>query len=346
MALKALLVRRTRNYSEQIYDLVSLIDKFGSEDLKIYDPLSAYDRPTSKIYGMQKRVGKFRQPKTMIFPRKLNTDFFALKYPIIAKPTHGFRGEGVKRCDNNDELEAYFDNFNPIGYNYGVIVQEEIQTNEEFRIIVIGGEVLDAVHKSNRREAANNRHQGAFFTKRDDMDRLDDMKKKAKECALEHNLSIAGVDLTIHNGEIYVIECNRNPEFKGFDRATNRDTAHAIIEYILNNSKITVTNEQYKTNEVTSDEAVQKLTDLNHKLVSLERTMEEKYNVSSEDIEDIKEALRIDVSTGYAPQGDSKFGPMTSKALGDLVSGITSGVIRSISSRSIENIINDIGRIF
>ena len=51
--------------------------------------------------------------------------------------------------------------------------------------------------------------------------------------AKHENIHIAGVDIIETNSnELYILECNRNPQFEGFEKATGSNVAQHIIEYL------------------------------------------------------------------------------------------------------------------
>ena len=329
--LPAILVKRTRGFSEQIYDTIFLLAQ-QCPTTTIYDPPEAFQRPLSKIESFQKRLGKFNQPRSLILPAAYFPQHFPLEFPIIAKPTHGWRGYGVEECKNQTELTHYFQNFNKDNDSYGIILQEKIQTRDEYRVFVINGEAKDAVYKSNNSGLANNAAQGARFTKRKIKD-LDKIKEVAEKCAIEQGLTFAGVDISIHDKKPYIIECNRNPEFKAFDKATKLQIADHIIKFIVEDSHLSTKEEPLSEDDLYA-EAGRRLygdiiptkaefengTTLSKEFVAFKGMVEAELGDLQLDMQELYRALRTDIATGKPPSQISGMGPKVTSWFGGVVS--------------------------
>ena len=112
---------------------------------------------------------------------------------------------------------------------YGVILQEFIKFDEEYRVNVLDGKSIGCVIKINDKEIKN-ADQGAIFAEKYNKQVIDLAEKVAKL----HKLMFAGVDIGIKNNTLYLLECNRNPAFEAFDQALNQDSAKLLIEKIYN----------------------------------------------------------------------------------------------------------------
>jgi glutathione synthase/RimK-type ligase-like ATP-grasp enzyme len=298
-SLKALLVRRTRGFTEQIYDFINLLATHSSKT-KIYDPPKSFNRPLSKISTFNTRFGLVKQPRSLIVPGNKVPEYLPIEFPLVAKPSHGWRGYGVKLCENMSDLEEYFATRNN-SLGYAIIIQEKIQTQDEYRVFLINGKSIGAVVKINHKKFAKNIAQNGKFMKRD-IKRLDEIIDVAEKCAQRESLTFAGADVTIHNNEIYILECNRNPEFKGFSEAMNINVADKIIEFIIEDASLTSSNDCI-INNIGNDLAPSE-TELKHfeefeeKLSEFKKYINAEFKTLKEDINILNEALKRDYLKG------------------------------------------------
>ncbi len=334
--LKAILVRRTRDFSDQIYDAIDLLRDWAP-NTKVYDSPSAFKRPLSKITSFQQRFGKFKQPRSIIIPDNKIPKALPLNFPIIAKPSHGWRGYGVKKCSNYNELKSYFENYDR-NLGYGIILQERIDTSEEYRVFVINGKAVDLVHKSNPTSDTNNSAGGAHFTKRKTK-RDGELKEIAEQCAQTHNLTFAGVDLTINNGNIYVIECNRNPEFRAFSSATRINVADRIIEFLIVDAQLESQPnkgllDEFKLLNATKEELII-IKSFEENFRILEKYVNEELTTFREELIDIKKALRKDIAESEI-KDKGRLGRNISSVLGEIYQKAVSGLYDKIATGSVD----------
>lgn len=232
--IDALYVKRTRGAINQILDILMVVNRFYS-NIVIQDPFDSFLRPTSKVTSLIGRYGIFNQAETIvIFNKDFNPNDFPLEYPLVIKPSAGLQGIGVKLCRTKAELEQYISSVRIIGgsqHGYGFLIQEKINVKEEYRVIVIGNKSLGLVKKvQSENKFAKNYHQGAEFIQVED--------KKAEEIGLlASNVakqSFSGADVIItEEGEYYILECNRNPNYTGFQLATQINVSKLICEHII-----------------------------------------------------------------------------------------------------------------
>jgi len=105
--LDVLLIRRTRNFSEQILDIISTIKKLEKK-IYVYDDPESFIRPTSKIISLLDRLEFFNQPESQIILNlNDNLTHIDISFPVIIKPTHGFKGRKIKICHNINEVNNF-----------------------------------------------------------------------------------------------------------------------------------------------------------------------------------------------------------------------------------------------
>lgn len=224
--LDAILIKRTRDFGEQIYDLITVLS--SNSKLKIFDPPNSFFRPLTKITSKMLRFRLIPQAHTIVINSTNLPKYPLIKFPVYVKPTHGYRGLNTERCSTLEELESYLRSEKFGEFGYGAIVEEDLDNTEEYRVIVVGGVGIGCVIKFNPDKVVKNYAQGSEFIER----RIPEVKQLAEESASAQRLSFAGVDIVRVDGELYVLECNRNPDFKGFDNATKLNTARILNEYI------------------------------------------------------------------------------------------------------------------
>lgn len=226
--IDALFVRRTRNFEEQIIDFIEFASR-ANPSLAIIDQLESYGRPTSKVESILRRTAKFNQPNTSVVTTASLVPE-EIKYPVVAKPTHGASGKSVQTCKSFSELKDYLSNRDGFSAysGYGTLVQEELNIDAEYRVMVVDGLALGCAIK----EGGGNAAKGAKFLKYNgkNTSKIIDLAERVSKYLKQ---DISGVDIIESKGKLYLIECNRNPQFSEFDRATDTNSATPIAKMLL-----------------------------------------------------------------------------------------------------------------
>ena len=225
--LDVLVIRRTRGFAKEIYDLIRVFKYIDKKPL-ILDPIESFNDPLSKVSSYLIRLNyNIKQPNTTILWK--NTDIINIDFnpPYIIKPINGYRGHCVKEIYTIDEIKPYIkrclkeSNENEIGN--GFLIQEKINIKNEYRVLVLNGKSLGCVRKISSK-VAKNADQGAYFEKTENKK----IEKLAQKVAQIQKLFFAGVDIIENeDGKFYVLECNRNPQFRAFEEAYLR-AGHSI----------------------------------------------------------------------------------------------------------------------
>ena len=110
--------------------------------------------------------------------------------------------------------------------------QRCLMTNWDLRIIVIGGKVVGAM----KRTAKGNEFRSNFSlggeVEKWNLSKNDKViaKRVAKSCGLDY----CGVDIMKDlKGNSFVLEVNRQCQFKGFEKATGINVAKKIIDFFI-----------------------------------------------------------------------------------------------------------------
>ncbi|MEX0811627.1 MAG: 30S ribosomal protein S6--L-glutamate ligase [Chitinophagales bacterium] len=152
--------------------------------------------------------------------------------PLIIKLLEGTQGLGVVLAETKKAAESVLDAFN--GLKARVIVQEYIKESKgsDIRVFVVGGKVVGAMKRTGKEgEFRSNLHRGgsAQVIKLSKEERL-----AAIKAVKAMGLDIAGVDLLQSERGPLILEVNSSPGLEGIEKATGKNVAGAIIEFIEN----------------------------------------------------------------------------------------------------------------
>ncbi|MDZ7719187.1 MAG: 30S ribosomal protein S6--L-glutamate ligase [Balneolaceae bacterium] len=150
--------------------------------------------------------------------------------PLIVKLLEGTQGYGVVLAPTKKAAESIIEAFHSMKAR--VIVQEFISEAKgaDIRAFVIDNKVVGAMKRQGKEgEFRSNLHQGGSGT----LIKLKNNERKAALTAAKAmNLSIAGVDLLQSERGPLVLEVNSSPGLQGIEKATGKDIANEVIEYV------------------------------------------------------------------------------------------------------------------
>ena len=150
--------------------------------------------------------------------------------PLIVKLLEGTQGVGVVLAPTQKAAESIIQAFHSMKAR--VIVQEFIKEakGEDIRAFVVDGKVVGAMKRTGKEgEFRSNVHRGGSVE-------LIKLSKEERKAALVSaramGLSIAGVDLLQSDRGPLVLEVNSSPGLQGIEKATQKDIAGKIIDYV------------------------------------------------------------------------------------------------------------------
>ena len=223
------LVRRIRNAEEKIYEIVKFLERNGT---KILDQSNLLLGGLSAFNSILERYKKFNIPSSYYCSslRSLNK-FLAtnkIDFSIIVKPNKGFKGKNVIKIDRKKDLLKFAKSFFKKNKE-NLFFQEYIDIKSEYRVFVIADKALGVVEKIAKDGAiARNYALGAKFVQVE----KPRIKKLAEKLCAELKTNFSGVDIIEdRNGKLYVLECNRSPQFVGFRNTTKIEVEKEIIAY-------------------------------------------------------------------------------------------------------------------
>ncbi|HEX9709526.1 MAG TPA: RimK family alpha-L-glutamate ligase [Candidatus Thermoplasmatota archaeon] len=177
-------------------------------------------------------------PKTVL-ARSPDAVFQAIRLvggtPVILKMNQGTQGAGVMFADSLETVESVLEALWDLGANIQIQKFVAESRGRDLRAFVIGGKVVAAM----RRIAAgtsfrSNIHQGGHG---EPVDLEREQERLALKTARVLGLKIAGIDMLESSAGPVVIEANSSPGFEGLERATGKDIARAMIEYIVSQAR-------------------------------------------------------------------------------------------------------------
>jgi len=155
--------------------------------------------------------------------------------PVVIKLLEGTQGVGVVLAETKKAAESVIDAFRGLKANF--MVQEFIKEagGADLRCLVVGDKVVAAMMRQGKEgEFRSNLHRGgtAKLVKISPTER-----KTAVRSAQLMGLNVAGVDLLRSSRGPVVMEVNSSPGLEGIEKATQKDVAGMIIEFIEKNAR-------------------------------------------------------------------------------------------------------------
>jgi len=150
-----------------------------------------------------------------------------LSFPLLTKPVLGRHGEDIFIHKNLESLQNAINKSSET-----LIIQEYLEVESEFRAFVIGDKVLGVVKKIPASGTTiANYAAGAEFIQTDLPKEL--LDESIRLCQSQE-IDIGGVDIARdREGNYFLLEINRCPEFQAFAKATKIDVAGEMIKFVL-----------------------------------------------------------------------------------------------------------------
>jgi len=150
--------------------------------------------------------------------------------PLVVKLLEGTQGIGVVLTETEKAAESVIEAFR--GLKTNILVQEFIKEADgaDIRCLVVGEKVVAAMKRQGKEgEFRSNLHRGGSAT----IVRLTpEERSTAVRAARIMGLNVAGVDLLRSNHGPVVMEVNSSPGLEGIEKATDKDIAGLIIQFI------------------------------------------------------------------------------------------------------------------
>ncbi len=154
--------------------------------------------------------------------------------PLVIKLLEGTQGIGVVLAENRQAAASVIEAFR--GLDANIMVQEFIRESKgaDLRCFVIGDKVVAAIKRQAKEgEFRSNLHRGGSA---EVVKITPEERQIATRAARVLGLNVAGVDLLRSNHGALVMEVNSSPGLEGIEKATGKDIAGMIIEFLEKNA--------------------------------------------------------------------------------------------------------------
>ena len=155
--------------------------------------------------------------------------------PVVIKVLEGTQGIGVVLGETENAAKSMIQAFG--GLNADILVQEFIKEakGEDIRALVIGNKVVAAMKRTGAEgDFRSNLHRGGQASQ---IKITPEERATAVKAAKVLGLNVAGVDMLRSNRGPVVMEVNSSPGLEGIEKATGKDIAGMIIQFLEKNAK-------------------------------------------------------------------------------------------------------------
>ncbi len=150
--------------------------------------------------------------------------------PVVIKLLEGTQGIGVVLGETHDSASSIIQAFGGVKTN--ILVQEFVKeaNGEDIRCLVVGDKVIASMlRKGKDGDFRSNLHRGGTAST---VKITPTERQTAVSAAKAMGLNVCGVDLLRSNHGPVVMEVNSSPGIEGIEKATGKDVAGKIIEFI------------------------------------------------------------------------------------------------------------------
>lgn len=151
--------------------------------------------------------------------------------PLVIKFLEGTQGIGVVLVETTKAARSVIEAF--FGLKVNILVQEFIKeaAGGDIRCLVVGGDVVAAMKRQAKssEEFRSNLHRGGEASA---IEITEEERTMAIRAAHIIGLNVAGVDLLRSTRGPLIIEVNASPGIEGIEKATGKDVAGSIIQFI------------------------------------------------------------------------------------------------------------------
>lgn len=212
----------------------AVIRQFETMGVYTINPSIAVTRSRDKLRSLQllarQNIG---MPRTSFASNPAEIDSLIASVggpPVVIKLLEGTQGVGVVLAETKKAAESVIQAFMSLSAN--IILQEFIEEagGSDIRCFVVGDEVVGAMKRTAPEgEFRSNVHRGGSV---EVVELNDNEKETAIKAVKAMGLGLGGVDLLRSSRGPLIMEVNSSPGLEGIEKATQKDIAGCIIEYI------------------------------------------------------------------------------------------------------------------
>ncbi len=128
------------NYVNNLIELVKLFERNGNQVFYSSYEIQFWENKT-RMHQLFEELG-IRCPSTQVFKLTEPIPMNNFNYPLLVKEAHSSGSRGVHKINSMDELDALLKNENFMRHNQELLIQELLQIHRDFRVILVGGEIV------------------------------------------------------------------------------------------------------------------------------------------------------------------------------------------------------------
>ena len=150
--------------------------------------------------------------------------------PVVIKLLEGTQGIGVVLGETEKSAKSVIEAFR--GANVNILVQEFIKEagGTDIRVLVVGGKVIASMKRTGAADDfRSNLHRGGSAEL---IKITPEERSTALRAAKRMGLNVCGVDMLRSNHGPVIMEVNSSPGLEGIEKATGKDIASKIIEFM------------------------------------------------------------------------------------------------------------------
>ena len=150
--------------------------------------------------------------------------------PVVIKLLEGTQGIGVVLGETHNSAKSVIEAFNGAAVN--ILVQQFVPEAEgrDIRAFIVGRKIVAAMErKGPEGEFRSNLHRGGTAKPAELSPAEKSTALKAAQCM---GLNVAGVDMLRSKSGPVVLEVNSSPGLEGIEKASGKDVAKAILEFL------------------------------------------------------------------------------------------------------------------
>jgi ribosomal protein S6--L-glutamate ligase len=197
----------------------------------VINPARAIEAAVDKFLTTAKlQAAGLLTPRTICCqtPDEAMAAFAQLGGDVVLKPLFGSEGRGITRLTDEALALRAFKMLAQLG---AVLYLQEFIPHEghDIRLLVIGHHIL-GMRRKNQLDWRTNISRGATA---ESFTPSDDLIEFARRAAAAVHAPLAGVDLLpARDGNLYTIEVNAVPGWKGLAKATGTDIARLVVDFV------------------------------------------------------------------------------------------------------------------
>ena len=228
----ALIVRRVPGgTAEQVFYRMDVLHRIEEMGVRIFNPARSIEKAVDKYYtsALLEEAG-IKSPRTVVTESFSDAmkGFKELGRDIVVKPLFGSLGMGITRVSSEDIAYRVFRALEMTNSVY--YLQEFIpHGGVDIRVFVIGGEVVASMKRVSDGWKTNI-SSGGKAQKYEPRENIKEICLKASD---KLGLEYTGVDVMLHDDDVYIIELNSTPGWEGLQSVTEIDITKKLANYIL-----------------------------------------------------------------------------------------------------------------